>query len=810
MTLTQQDVELNMYHGGIARFKASVTRAEEAGEAARNPYASAVYREFILPLAALIRDDIQAKRVGVRQAHVQLLAPLDPEAVAFLAVRTALNSLLHGRDETGVRKVGYAIGTTVHSELVLAQLDAENPDLFHALSKDFGRKRTKDVRHRMTVFRMQAEKNGIKWVEWGIGSREQVGMYLLESLSRVGMVEIDQQPTDSVGNKRRVAVHNLLHVHLAAGVREAIEDLKELMAVTTPLYGPCVEPPRDWNNFWDGGFHTEEMRRVHRGLVKVRGYARELVEAQPMPTVLAAANALQRTAWAINGRVLDTVLRCGDFGEVVTAAEKPKPPVPTWLGSGTSKEDMSPEELREFLTWKAAMRDWHTDRRLRGAKAGRYYSATRIAQTFRDQPELYFVYFADSRGRFYPLTYGVNPQGSDLQKALLHFAVGKPLHTEDAVRWFLIQGANKWGFDKAALDDRVAWHRDKHELLMAIASDPVNNRDWQDADSPLQFLAWCFEYADWKIDPHGFESRLPISMDGSCNGLQHFSAMLRDKVGGQAVNLTNNTVMEDIYRRVAERATLRMQAEPNPSDIVQRWLAHGLDRSVVKRAVMTTPYGVTKRSAVMYVIEDYLKAGKAPCFEPIEYYEAAQTLMNYAWPAIGDVVVKAREAMDWLKRAATAILKQDKERELISWETPSGFLSTQAYYDVEEHRIRTRLHGEIKLMVHTESDEPSVSMHSSGLAPNFVHSMDAAHLHITSAAAKAAGIDSLAMIHDDYGTHAADAEALYRLIRSMFVYMYEKFDPIVDFAELYPCAGAPPAKGELVLSEVLDSHFFFS
>jgi DNA-directed RNA polymerase len=799
-----------MYHGGIARFKASVKRAEEAGEAARNPYAASVYREFIIPVANAIREDITAKRVGARQAHVQLLLPLDPEAVAFLAVRSALNSLLHGTDSKGVRTIGYAIGTAVHNELVLAQIDTENPDLFHALSQDFGRKRTKNVRHRMTVYKMQAEKNGISWAEWGVGSREQVGMYLLELLSRVGMIDIDQQPTDADGKRLRAAVHNMLHVHLAPDVRDALTELTDLMAVTNPVYGPCVEPPRDWTNFWDGGFHTAEMRRVHRGLVKVRGYARELVEDTPMPIVLAAVNALQRTAWAVNTRVLDVVRQCGDFGEVVTAAEKPKPPVPQWLGSGVSKEDMSPEEMREFLTWKSAMRDWHLDRRLRGAKAGRYYSATRIGQAFRDCPALYFVYFADSRGRLYPLTYGLNPQGSDLQKALLHFAVGKPLHTEEARRWFLIQGANKWGFDKAALDDRVAWHEDKHELLMAIASDPVNNLEWQKADCPLQFLAWCLEYADWKIDPYGFESRLPISMDGSCNGLQHFSAMLRDKVGGQAVNLTANTVMEDIYRRVAERAAARMTADPGLNELGKRWLAHGISRSVVKRAVMTTPYGVTKRSAVMYVIEDYLKTGAAPCFEPLEYYAAAQTLMNYAWPAIGDVVVKAREAMDWLKQAATAILKQDKEREIISWVTPSGFVSTQAYYDVEEHRIRTRLHGEIKLMVHTESDEPSTSMHSSGLAPNFVHSMDAAHLHITSAAAKDAGIDSLAMIHDDYGTHAADAETLYKLIRSTFVHMYERFDPIMDFADVYPCAGSPPAKGELQLDEVLRSHFFFS
>lgn len=294
--------------------------------------------------------------------------------------------------------------------------------------------------------------------------------------------------------------------------------------------------------------------------------------------------------------------------------------------------------------------------------------------------------------------------------------------------------------------------------------------------------------------------------------VQNFSAMLRDEVGGKATNLTNNAVMEDIYRRVADKAHAHLLTlDDDEGKIVSRWVKHGVSRTVVKRAVMTTPYGVTKRSAVNYVMEDYLKTTDNP-FDTKEYLKASQVLMDSVWPAIGQVVVKSREAMDWLRSCAKAIIKERGEDEegVITWVTPSGFVATQAYYAVQEHRINTKLHGSVKLKVLTETDDASSIKHASGLAPNFVHSMDASHLHLTASKCASLGIDALAMIHDDYGTHAADAQQLYEIIRSEFVKMYEENDPVVEFATQYPECPPPPSKGELNLREVLDSHYFFS
>lgn len=822
--LTQEEVEKTMYLGGIKRATEAMHKAEENGEAARNPYAATLYRDYVLPLASLITDDVTSTIPGRLRGHAALLAPLDPSAVALLTVRGIINCLVYQAEKGArtMRQTASYIGASVHQELVLAQIEGLNPELYHTLANDFNRRRSKNVRHRLTVFKMQAAKAGLVWAEWGMCDRDLVGIYLLEAASRLGLCEIDPPPMRADGSRSPGKLPPL-GVSLAPHVLETISRIKDFVAITSPVYGPCVEPPHDWHGMMGGGFHTPEMRRTAPYLVKAHSTARELLRDHPMPTVCAAVNKLQRTAWQINADILRTVkevARYRDTGEILTHFGRDKPVAPEWLAT-TEEADRTDEQQAEFKRWKRAMAVWYTERKLRTAKLVRFTGAVRAAEMFKDAPNLYFVYFADSRGRLYPLTYGANPQGSDMQKALLRFALGKPLLTEDAKRWFCIHGANKWGFDKAPLRERAAWHKDKVPMILACAEDPLSNRDWEQADSPLQFLSWCFEFKRWVADGDDFLSHLPVSLDGSCNGLQHFSAMLRDAVGGRATNLTDNAQMQDIYKLVATTATGLMQTalpalpDGDKRTIVEKWLAHGIERGLVKRPVMTTPYGVTKRTAVSYAVDDYLRQGKAPVFENAEHFAAAQVVMDYTWQAIGTVVVKSREAMDWLRTGASKIIKArgNKEEGVISWVTPSGFLATQAYYEIEEERVRTRLHGSTRILVVAESDEASGKRHASGLAPNFVHSMDAAHLHLTAAATaegSALPIDALAMIHDDYGTHAADTQLLFMLIRTTFVDMYTTHDPIVDFAKLYPEVGEPPAKGDLDIGEVIYSDYFYS
>lgn len=811
--MNQIDLEMQTYQHGRAKAQFVINKNEAEGRASTNPYAQAIFRRYVQPLAAMIADAVQpTKGAGRRAAHIALLRPLDPEAVAFLSVRCVLTGLLESRngDNGGARDISHEVGRTAYHEYALSMFEHAAPDLFHTLVNDFGRKMSKSERHRMTVFKMQAKANGVQWTEWAGADVEQVGAFLVECMEVLGMIE-----TERYSVKKGKGVTTRIRIDLTQEVRTIISRITDRVIETSPYFLPCIEKPRDWVALDDGGFHTKEMRRLHPFAVRCKPAQRDHFREADLRTTLDALNALQAVRWRVNGRMLDTVRRVAnhfDMDEVLSQADFPKPQRPVFLDV-VEKDAMTEQQLKEFSAWKREVAEWHTQMKLRGTKWGRLVQALRVADQFREYEAIHFVYFSDFRDRKYAQTTGISPQGSDLQKALIQFADGEPLDSQEAIDWFLITGANKWGFDKAPLQERKQWVLDREDMILAFAEDPIANNEWREADAPLQFLAWAFEFSDWRKSPATFVSRYPVAMDGTCNGLQNFSAMLRDEVGGEATNLVPaapGAPANDIYGMVASRTTdLLRHMEPDEQGFRDMWLSHGINRTLVKRSVMTLPYGSTRFSCADFIVSDYLKQGKAPEIPKHLYLKAASYLSHVVWKAISFVVVKARAAMDWLQESSKVILR-GAGIDSISWVSPSGFPAIQTYWELDVQRIRTKLHGTARIRVVSETDEPDVNHHTNGIAPNFVHSMDAAHLTLTTLRAKREGIDALAMIHDDYGCHARFAGKLYKIIREVFVEIYTTHDPLADFAARYPGLPPLPEKGKLDLSLVLDSEFFFS
>ncbi|MGA4005348.1 DNA-directed RNA polymerase [Ralstonia nicotianae] len=813
---TQVELEHQIRDAGRARAVRMMEKNEQSGRIENNPYSSAVFRRWLIPVRDMIAESVAPTgKPGRRAAHVALLRPLDPAAVAFIAVRAALVHTMSQDHDT--RQLGRTIGKLVYGELVLATFEHVNPELYWEISHDLDRRRSKSSRHRYQTLRHSAKGADVEIPEWGSSDKEQVGLFLVELMRETGLLEVSRRKVTRYGQIREE--FNTMLSEEAEGI---VRRIKGVVEMTMPYHQPCIEPPKDWVAFNDGGYHTPEMRRQMPHCINITRhharYVRGPIVAADLSRVLGAINHLQRVRWQVNGDILDVVLALGkgrDSGEVVGETWEDKPTAPEWLVPGMKADDMSQEQAALFKQWKRSMAQWHTDNKARGVKWGRFYSATQTALKYRDYPAIHFVYQADFRGRLYAMTTGISPQGSDMQKALLRFADGKPLADAEAVRWFKINGANRFGIDKVTFEERLAWVDARDAWIIQIADDPVSNRKhWEQADSPLQFLAWCLEYAEWRRGPDTFVSRIPIGFDGSCNGLQHFSAMLRDSVGGRAVNLVPAAKPNDIYQQVADLVQRKLQAM-DPAALPERdrpflskWLAHGMNRKLVKRSVMTLPYGSTRYSCAEFIVDDYLRKDEAKEFDKQDYSLAANFLSHVVWESIGEVVIAASQAMDWLQRSAHVLIRGGHQQ--IAWTTPSGFPVVQVYQEVEVVRARSLLLGGVMVKIAVNGEHPSVKRHKNGMAPNFVHSMDAAHLVLTTLACKEAGVDSLAMIHDDYGTHAADAGKLFKLIRETFVRMYEANNPILDFASSSEGLPPAPASGELDLQEVLRSQFFFA
>lgn len=108
----------------------------------------------------------------------------------------------------------------------------------------------------------------------------------------------------------------------------------------------------------------------------------------------------------------------------------------------------------------------------------------------------------------------------------------------------------------------------------------------------------------------------------------------------------------------------------------------------------------------------------------------------------------------------------------------------------------------------------------SGIALNFIHSLDAAHLMKVANACADRGIDSLAVIHDSFGTHAAKTDELAEILRQTFIDLYEG-NPLVafresvleqldDYPDLMKQIPALPDQGDLDLGTITQARYMFA
>jgi DNA-directed RNA polymerase len=594
-----------------------------------------------------------------------------------------------------------------------------------------------------------------------------------------------------------------------------------------PINLPMLVRPRRWRSPTYGGYLTP---RAGNRFVKQRNKAyHEELRGIDIDACYDAVNHIQDTPWQINADVLAVMQQVWSDG--------------TSLGGLPQRnDDPVPAKPHDIDTNEAAKAEWKREAARVYAKNAERISARMavmqglwVARRFADEPRIYFPHELDFRGRVYPIpVFGPSPQGSDWQKALIHFADGKPLGLQ-GFRWLQIHVANLFGVDKVSFDDRLAWVAENIDALLDSGANPLDgDRFWTTADSPFCALAACMElYRAMSLDdPTQYESRIPVALDGSCSGLQHFSAMLRDEEGGRTVNLLPSETPADVYTAVGTKAQEEADATPSITyenaegeevTIPNPWRGGKVNRKIAKRPTMTYCYSAT-RFGMQQMIHQTLReldkeaelAGEGPYLGGADNYHAAMWLSHVLYRAIRATIKSAAEAMDWLREAAQVAAKADLP---LWWTTPMGLPILQEYKKQKGKRIDTHWAGaRLQVMVQVEEEKIDSRAQANGVAPNFVHSLDAAHLQAVAAQARAEGLAHLAMIHDSFGTHAADTDRLSAILRETFIKQYEG-DVLGDFyeqlqeqlgEELAAELPAPPKAGTLDLNAVRGAAYTFA
>lgn len=806
------EAEARMIELGKYRAQSNLHKALAGDRIAETPAGMSMQKraleKYVEATKLWTREALHGK-AGSTAIAAKYLEHLNIETTCYIAFRTILN---HTQRRDTLASISKVICNNLELELLPDLLKSKNEGLYWGSVKAAREKHASQKRHAQSVIKAGRITGIIEGTLWTFTEKLHLGAKLIDIfIETTGLVE----PVLKKLSPNRKS----LTLVFTPEIQEWIRDYNNLSLLANPFFLPLSSPPKKWTGMWTGGYETI----VSFPLVTKPSKNRiEALSHADLSMVYNGVNALQETAWRINERVLNVM-------EILWERDAGVPGMP-------AREDLPiPEKPEGFFdaepgseirtTWRGEARHVHDTNIKSRSHRFRFAHSISLGKQYASEPRIYFPHKLDFRGRAYANGTTLNPQGPDEVRGLLEFAEGKPLDAR-GIWWLGVHGANLYGEDKISLDDRAEWAHAFTQQALQINEDPVRNLDWTEADSPWQFLAWCFEWGQLHSISNNvlgdFVSHIPVHLDGSCNGIQHFSAMLRDEVGGASVNLLPGDKPSDIYQTVADRAKeilaeITLDSEPGDLWMAQTWLAIGFDRKMTKRSVMTLPYGATFYSCMKYTEEAYNERleDEACPFGPDNKRAALVVLSKAIWKAISDVVIKAREAMDWLQKVSYIVSKHNLP---IKWTTPSGFVVLQEYKKVKHRRVKTVFQGSLVYFSSYENlDVVDSKKQASALSPNFVHSLDAAVLMLTLSVAKNLGIHNLTMIHDSYATLAADTETLAIALRTAFVTFYENNDVLEAFRDeileqLPEGVKLPelPSKGELDINQVLNSEYFFA
>lgn len=851
MTLEQQ-LELEKMYKGLAENRALqvLNRAKADGAYERTKVGQGVMNHlaetYTKNVEAFVTDCLQPKR-GVQPAYAKIVKDyvlaLGGDTQKFsrlcatLSLKMALSAMM--RRSHVANNIGGAIGLELEPEVEAMAFfaDKNNVKRFNkAISSRVG------FSYRRIFMEHVYEGVGFTFVKHTAKERTSLGMQLLAVLVETTDFFVFQE----VSEDGKTQPLQLLPTDIFLKAIANAEDKSISLAIT---YVPTIIPPKPWTSMWDGGYYgaLSQNKTLMRYIPYARSsqtrklYTSRLNELD-LSSVYSAVNAIQATAYRINKPVLDILKYYLSIGGGIAglAETKPLEQLPRFPHA---YEDIKEDEelLKAFKAHKKKMVEVVHKENQRKGKALRAVMILKTAEDFAKYESIWFPMNIDFRGRVYPIPTGLNPQGDDMTKSLLQYANPVPVSTEDApdaLKWLAIHGAGLAGHDKIPLEDRVAWVEENKQNILSSAENPLDFPWWQEQDKPWQFLAWAMEYkrALEYLDSHGtlagFDCRCTIAYDGTCSGLQHYSCLLRDPVGGSAVNLIDHDKPSDIYREVSDKVLTMVKKDvmegttkgkerkdgtfgPGTKQMAEAWLAHGINRKVCKRPVMTLAYGSGQYGFADQIYEDTTRDN--PHFAGVGDRQAAQYLAKLTWKAVQTTVVAAIEGMECLKKIATALAKADMP---VEWVTPMGLPIQQMYLARKTESFQLRLGNastRYRIYVTTVSENEDVDRHkqATGVAPNFIHSLDATHLMMSINEASRQGCVNFSTVHDSFGTSLGEAARLRRIIRQELVKLYTEHDPLAEFLRhAEELLGEPldielPKKGSLDIKCILDSKFVF-
>jgi DNA-directed RNA polymerase len=539
-----------------------------------------------------------------------------------------------------------------------------------------------------------------------------------------------------------------------------------------------LEPPIPWT--WDP--ETKELigGYAHFQYPLVRSNHFDINYNKYSQGIFDRANYIQQTPWIVNEEVLaqlieDTKLpKKADFLKM----EYPDTTNCKWDINLKEPHELTDKEVLELQTNREYAK---TQIELYDAERGDYESAVgkyraiklaiQIAEKYVGET-LYFPHNYDFRGRIYPISIGLSPQGSDEVKALLLYKNTEEL-TESGIQWNWAYLASLYGDDKLPFAERVK--RGK-QLLHA---------DYKSADEPYQFLSHQIELKAWFYD-NNYAPNTRIHLDACNSGSQFTSAITGDKDGCEATNVLptyddeGNITRQDAYMLVAEKSVERtnqllIESDDEEKTEILNFLKdllknHG--RKLCKTPTMVSNYGGTAagRADILWAMFRSLNCDKKWITK-----KNAHLFAMIIGDSIQGVLNGGKAFELYVQKMSNCIARGNNP---VTWETADGFhVIHKKNKELKSKQVLCHLPGSrrnTKITKKIYSKELSGPKMRSAISPNYIHSLDAELLRETSRRMEEAGIENSDWIHDSFGCHPNHVDKMLLFSKEEFINLVKR------------------------------------
>ena len=676
----RRQLELEEEAVGVTRteYFSTVAKLKKNGHGSTTGTGRDLLYSIIAPLHEAIIERIAEHKRGRVSLCNKFIASLPAEHTAFITAKNLIDGAL-AEDTLSSRAA--ALGSDLVDQANALKLQQFESGAHEAMEHRLRQAPTELLKKKVKkAFFEKWYREQIDPVELDKAERVRTGLVLLHIASGVAGKYIQTTPYKPRGKQ-----HTTNKIQITDEFMRESKSREELRSLFSPKWPISVVPPRDWESIAGGVYYSEELRSRTRFIRSWNNrYLKQMHRRMhEYPQMFTAVNTAQQTAWRVNRNVLAVLQEALELGG----------------GKRFALPIIDRKELPPLEGLSPSSKAFQDAQRARGEMISRFthlQGTVTMAEKHLEDPELYFGYALDTRGRGYPVYGGryLSPQGDDISKSLLEFAHGEALGSPDGIDWLLYGAASVYGIDKVSRAERVAWAEAHAEVMAACANDPFSSENrnfWTAADKPWSFLAFCFEVRGALEEGEEHVSHISIPQDGCQNALQHVAGMLRDRDLALRTSVISDGSgrPRDLYQDIADRANAILSAMTGDRRSVAELMALGeevrkmlsdkdeesklwaermrevdqallpkllagqIDRSMTKRPVMTCTYDVstfTRKEQISDAIDSNIaKQGEAYCIVDDLRWRASLFLEPVIHEATCSIITAAFIYLGWLK-----------------------------------------------------------------------------------------------------------------------------------------------------------------